>query len=546
MTPALRKVLLIALLLAPIARGAAGQERRPADLETGRLPRLGLDPGRAARVATAAPVRPPGAVEAAPDPDMPPDPETPVAEPEPVQPPSGPEPSLVDSEAARQLRTRVQRLLRRSPLGGVRVGVVVADAATGQEWVRVEPDAALNPASTLKLFTSAAALDRLGPEHRFHTEILVSGRTVVLRGNGDPMLDTAHLAALVKEATPALRRAGPFDRVLVDPFAFSGGVLPPGFGAKNTDASYRASTGAVALDWGTAKVEVWPTREGARPRVVVTPPGDYLILDNRARTVVGTGSTIRISLRKRGNRSVAVITGRIGRARRRPTWVRRRIEHPPLAAAFAFAHLLDAAGIQATGTPEMGKTPRDARRLVRRASEPLQAIVATMNKQSNNFIAEMLLRGLARPRNGRQPATWDRGRALVRRFLTGRVGLDAGSFRYNNGSGLYDGGRFSPRQVVRLLVHMNQHTHRQAYRESLAVAGEDGTLVNRLRGDAYRGKMIGKTGTLNDVSALSGYARNRSSRLFAFSILMNDTNRATPRMRKIQDRICALLIDSRD
>ena len=138
-----------------------------------------------------------------------------------------------------------------------------------------------------------------------------------------------------------------------------------------------------------------------------------------------------------------------------------------------------------------------------------------------------------------KPSTWKRSTTRVYRFLRETIGITG--FEYRNGSGLYDGGRFSPRQVVKLLVHMDSSADREAFRNSLAVAGRPGTLEHRLT--KYAMKVIGKTGTLNQASALSGYARSRSGRLLAFSVLMNKTNKATSRMRKIQDQIAATLVD---
>ena len=92
---------------------------------------------------------------------------------------------------------------------------------------------------------------------------------------------------------------------------------------------------------------------------------------------------------------------------------------------------------------------------------------------------------------------------------------------------------------------MNQHSERERYRASFAIAGRDGTLKGRLMADATAGRMVGKTGTLNEVSALSGYVRTRNGQRLAFSILMNNTGGATRQMRRIQDRIVSLLIEIR-
>ena len=446
----------------------------------------------------------------------------------------------VDTVNARRLRTRVMRTLRSHRIGTSSVGIVVADASTGREWVSLRPDKILNPASTMKLFTSAVALARLGPTYRFQTEVWLKDGVVYLRGNGDPMLNTAALRML---ATQAVSDLPELTAVAVDDTAFKGSVLPPGFGAKITDSSYRASTGAVALNFGTTMLEVRPRREGKPARVTFDPPGNYVIVKNQTRTVVGNASTIRIRLKKSGDRSTAWLSGAIGYKRSRPTWARRRIEHPPLAAGYAFRALLKGCGAKVSGKVMLAPVPVGAKRVVFTRSKPLAYLLAKMNKESNNFIAEMMLRGLVAPASG--VASWEDGKAIVHEFVTTLLGLEDDGFEYNNGSGLYKGGRFSARQVAKLLVYMNRHPHRDIYRGTLAVSGKDGTLKDRLGGRLYRARMVGKTGTLNNVSALSGYVRNRSGKRLAFSILMNRTGGATRLMRRVQDEIITHIVDSR-
>ncbi|MEC8023832.1 MAG: D-alanyl-D-alanine carboxypeptidase/D-alanyl-D-alanine-endopeptidase [Myxococcota bacterium] len=448
---------------------------------------------------------------------------------------SGSSYKLENTPAARRLRTRVKRILRRGRLAGVRVGIVIADAKTGIELVRIRPNSYFNPASTLKLFTAAAALHSLDKNRRFTTELLADSGTLTLRGTGDPVFFTKHLRAMLRTAMPAIRNEQ-IQRVTVDTTAFAGSVLAPGFGKKNTDASYRAATGAVALNYGSVQITLRPNRVGERPRVNFEPPGRYVVFHNRATTVPGKGSTLTLRLTKQDMRSAANLSGRLGQ-RQQSVAFRRRVEHPPLAAGFTLRELLERNGIRIRQNATLAKASQNARSIVQHTSKPLHKILADMNKHSNNFIAEMVLRAISMTKD--KPATWERSTTRVHRFLRETIGING--FEYYNGSGLYDGGRFSPRQVVKLLVHMNSSADREAFRNSLAVAGRPGTLEYRL--PKYALKVIGKTGTLNQASALSGYARSRSGRLLAFSILMNKTKKATARMRKIQDQIAAALVD---
>jgi len=536
---------LLTVLLVGMAALPAAADRRFGEPNDARMPRLGLEAGTklapanadvTPRVDGTTQDRSPSAPDTAPVP-------LPESATEPstqdgagtAEPADTPAPALAEGRRAKRFRRALRKLLRRSPLGGVALSLVVAEVGSDQEIARVNPNGRRNPASTLKLITSAAALDALGPRHRFTTELLTHRDVIVLRGDGDPMFFTDDLERLVSSATlgPAGRR-----RVLVDATAFPGRDLPPGFEAKNTDSSYRASTGAVALNYGSVLVTVRPGRRGKKPRVTLEPPGDYLDIVNRARTVVGKGSTIRIAVNDRGTRSRLVVTGRIGVRRKRGSVARRRYASPPLAAGHALAALLRKRGFTIADV-SLGATPSGAERVGRHRSDPLSELVAAMNKHSNNFIAEMMLRAIGQRAGG----GWKHGIRWVEGWLARAASVRAG-FRYRNGSGLYDGGGFSARQVVTLLKTMDKHRHRSAYRMSLAASGGEGTLKGRLKGPRYKGKIIGKTGTLNDVSALSGYARGASGKLYAFSILMNRTNKATVAMRGIQDRIAALIVDT--
>jgi D-alanyl-D-alanine carboxypeptidase/D-alanyl-D-alanine-endopeptidase (penicillin-binding protein 4) len=445
---------------------------------------------------------------------------------------------LSESKSAQRFRKRLKKLLRKKPLGRVSLGIVVAEAKSGQAWVRLNADRLLNPASTMKLFTSAIALDRLGANHRFETELLVHNDSLYLRGNGDPSLTVDGLKRLRRK----IERGRSFKGLFVDPFAFRGGVLPPGYSAKKTNACYRAAVGAVAINYGCGVISVYPTKEGKKARVQIDPQGFFHKIDNRTRSVSGKGSTVVIKSNARGLRTELKVVGRIGRKRRNGVHFRHRVTHPPMATLNAFRRLLKSRKITFQQQPKMARTPSNSKRIAALKSPPLSELIRTMNKESNNFIAEMLLRGMVQPKKG--PATWKAGLSLARAWIKEKLGFSNASFEYNNGSGLYNGGRFSAGQVVALLVHMEHHAERLSYRTSLAIAGRDGTLINRLRGDNYAGRMVGKTGTLNTVSALSGYALTRRGRRLAFSILMNNTGGATQTMRRIQDEVVALIIES--
>ena len=202
---------------------------------------------------------------------------------------------------------------------------------------------------------------------------------------------------------------------------------------------------------------------------------------------------------------------------------------PGRAAAIALAKELRSRGIRSADATRAGKAPTASTRIAYVRSPTIAALAKATNVPSDNFIAETLLKNLgARYGSG---GTTSRGAAVVSSFLR-RVGIRA---RVVDGSGLSRGNRTTPREVVALLSEMHQSTQRANFENSLAVAGRTGTLAGRMNGTAAEGVCRGKTGTLSDVSGLSGICRAANGHVIAFSMLMNSVS--TDRARGLQDSV---------
>jgi D-alanyl-D-alanine carboxypeptidase/D-alanyl-D-alanine-endopeptidase (penicillin-binding protein 4) len=173
-------------------------------------------------------------------------------------------------------------------------------------------------------------------------------------------------------------------------------------------------------------------------------------------------------------------------------------------------------------------------------SPPLAVVVQDLNKRSNNFMAEQVVRTLGAEIVGR-PGTWDKGIEAVSRYLAG-AGLAKGSYEMTNGSGLYDSNHFSPQQITAVLRSASRDFRMSAeFLASLAVAGTDGTIAHRMAGTLAERYVRAKTGTLASVSCLSGFAGSPGRVPLVFSILMNDIPNAAE-ARRIQDRVAELLV----
>ena len=171
---------------------------------------------------------------------------------------------------------------------------------------------------------------------------------------------------------------------------------------------------------------------------------------------------------------------------------------------------------------KVGKSPAQGLRvLAAHDSSPLAVAVQDLNKRSNNFAAEQLLRTMGAEIGGR-PGNWDKGLKAVDRYLTG-IGIKSGSYQMQNGSGLYDSNRFSAEQIVTILRAASRDFRISAeFLASLAVAGTDGTIAHRMGGTLAERYVRAKTGTLATVSCLSGFAGSPGHTPLVFSIIVND------------------------
>ena len=234
------------------------------------------------------------------------------------------------------------------------------------------------------------------------------------------------------------------------------------------------------------------------------------------------------------------MSGRV-RAGTEPRVYRRRVTNPPLYAAYTLKALLERRGIVVGQAPRLGAAPATGLKVLATADSPaLGVVVHDLNKRSNNFIAEQVLRTLGAEIVGR-PGSWDRGLEAVGRYLAS-LGIRKGSYQMMNGSGLYDSNRFSPEEMVTVLRGaMRDFRIAPEFMASLAIAGTDGTIGHRMGNTLAERYVRAKTGTLATASCLSGIAGSPGHGPLVFSILMNDLTGAGE-ARQAQDRAAELLV----
>jgi D-alanyl-D-alanine carboxypeptidase/D-alanyl-D-alanine-endopeptidase (penicillin-binding protein 4) len=401
----------------------------------------------------------------------------------------------------------------------------------------------------VKLFTTAAALALLGPEYRWKTVIYadapvssgeIKGR-LYLKGHGDPTLVVEDLWRMVADLWSAgVRRVN--GDIVVDSSFFDGVKLSNGFDQKDEDAAFRAPNGAVSLNYNAVGVRVVPgAGDGAAAKLVIEPPSPYFEITNEVRTSASQRTNLTLEAKEGKDRTQLIARGRI-RVGDPGVVLTRRVGHPELYAGFALRELLVRRGIKVTGQVIVANAPTDARALTVHYSLPLGVAIRDVNKRSNNFMAEQLLKTLGAEKGGR-PGTWQKGLDAVASYLDS-IGISRADYKMTNGSGLYDSNRFSPQQLVTLLrATYRDFRFSSDYLGSLALAGADGTIGHRMAGGVAERFVRAKTGTLAGISCLSGYAGAPGKPPLVFSVLMNDLgDAASARARRVQDQIAETLV----
>lgn len=433
------------------------------------------------------------------------------------------------SPTASALPAALAEVIRGTALKDARTSILVEELATGRQLFASHPDELLNPASNMKLVTTIAALSILGPQHRFYTDLLLEKELeqgvlqghLYLRGKGDPSLDTNRLYELVRTLKNRGLTEVKGDLVLDDAW-FDAEREGPGWEQDRADSAYMAPAGALSLNHNVIEVQVLPGDAPGMPaRVVIEPFSEHFELEARVITAPrGSLDRVKVTSQPKGDRQKLVVEGRVAFGAE-PHFSWKRISHPPLYAGLTFKQLLKESGIKLRGRVRRGVTPYKLKPFVSTASEPLAVLVYQLNKSSQNHMTEQLLKVIGAHVYG-APGTWEKGVQACEELLAREVAIPRGTFVMRNGSGLNDVNRLSARQFVRLLRWAHRQELASELLASLPIAGVDGTTRSRMDGTDAEGRLRAKTGTLQNVTALSGYVAGASGTKYVFSILVND------------------------
>jgi len=433
-----------------------------------------------------------------------------------------------------------------SDLGGMvagqvrhgRWGVMVVSLTRGDTLYSINADSLFQPASTMKLFTAALALERLGPNHSFSTDVYRDGNVgpdgtvrgnLILRGGGDPALSNRFIRGDANMPMTLLARLvhGKGVRrvtgdLIADASAFEERLVPEGWLSRYLHDRYAARVSALSLNENVVTIAVYPESAGPGARVALEPSSSAITATSAVRLVKGSrGGNIIV---RRTNGGGIEARGWIG-----TNSVTRRyelvVEDPAMFALGAFRDALAAQGVTVDGSIRMGETPHGAVKLGGLPSPPLDRLISVMNRESINHYAELIYRNTARTQNKLPEGSATAGFALLRDFMVTKVGADSNAVHAADGSGLSTLDRVTPRGLLQLLAYSHKAPWAASFHASLPVAGESELLRTRMRYTAAQGNLHAKTGTTNSVISLGGYVTAQSGEVIAFVFFYNGTDR---------------------
>jgi serine-type D-Ala-D-Ala carboxypeptidase/endopeptidase (penicillin-binding protein 4) len=450
----------------------------------------------------------------------------------------------VNEEGVGKFRKSVNNLLSSTCLRKNNYGVKIYSLDRGETLYEIRSKRLFIPASNAKILTTATALKYLGSNYRFATRIYTDGilenetlkGNLYIKGSGDPKLVTEQLWLMVNELRnlPIKRIKGNIiadDSFFDDQKRIKTWIKNPGAQA------YEAPLGALSFNFNTVKVYVSPGKKaGDQPVIVIEPENEYIKLENNAQTLrPGKRRRLIVNRVDKEDHDLITVSGGINLGQPRAQYFL-NITDPTQYALNVFKSYIELSGITFDGQLQQGKVPHDAVELYKHEGEPLALALRGLNKFSNNFVAEQILKTIGGEHLG-LPGSTQKGLRAFDEYMK-QLGYAPGQYSIYDGSGLSRQNRLSPEIIVDILRNVkNDLSIYPEFVTALGVMGVDGNVKSRMRKVASSSKARVKTGTLNFVSALSGFFQSKEGELFAFSILMNDLKCSNRRVKKIQDQI---------
>jgi D-alanyl-D-alanine carboxypeptidase/D-alanyl-D-alanine-endopeptidase (penicillin-binding protein 4) len=472
-----------------------------------------------------------------------------------VKPRATPRPAAPAVPQGRTFEERLASLVNSPVARNSTASIQVVHVQSGRVVAERNPDLAIAPASNMKLFTTAAALDLLSSEFEFKTTMAMRGAVdnagtltgdVKITGGGDPTIGgrfhDGRATAVLDEFASDLKRAGvqTISGDLIFEYGyFDTEYVHPTWPRDQLVNWYEAPVASLSMQEGTVLVRVLPGRPGQRAIVQLEPPNRYVTVQNTAVTSGGRGVFIT---RRLGTNEIIVRGGVPPRSGATEVYV--AIENPVHYFASVTRDTFERNGIRLNGEVKLVDTAAGADwRMVSQHRTPLPVVSYVINKVSQNHYAEQLLKTLGAEK--RQQGSFASGATVVDEWLHTKVGVPQGEFSMVDGSGMSRFNRASASAFTDLLRYMWSTPHRRDFVSSMPYSGEpDSRLRRRLNQPPYARQVYAKTGYISGVIGLSGYVHAQSGQIYAFSFLFNRYPSGVWGVYNLQDEMLKEIIRS--
>jgi len=427
------------------------------------------------------------------------------------------------------------------------IGLFIQGVDNEKPLVALHADLFLNPASVIKLVTTAAALDMLGQGYRWSTEVMYTGNIeghtlngdLYIRGNGDPYLTPERFWRLLNRIyiVGIHRITGD---VLIDNSYFEPGKVDYAAFDQQPYRTYNVGPNAVLVGFQATEFHLDIDTTGTDPAVKITPfpQSPRLRIINQVKLVNGSCNAWkkRLSLETRNNAGLleVVFSGNYARACKQRTLYRRVSEAQDHYQHF-FLPLWNQIGGSVDGKITQGIVPADAKRLLEESSISLAEAVRLVNKFSNNVMTRQILLSMGAQEFG-PPGTTDKGIAAVNAWLVEHK-LDHPDLQLDNGAGLSRDARISAGLLGELLLHVYKQAYMPEFIAALPVSGYDGTMAHRFNDTPLVGHAHIKTGLLDFVQSMAGYVTTATGKRYVVVLLHNDKRAHTRSAEKLQNQL---------
>ena len=442
-----------------------------------------------------------------------------------------------------ELQTRISQILAKPELAPAMVGIKVTSLDSGRVLFEGNAEKLLRPASNMKMYTIAAALDRLSPDYRFATSVYAPARPdaagvihgdLRIYGRGDPSFaarfNNGDYFKTIDDLAARIAAAG-VKRVEGDLVGDESYFVGPKHGAgwewEDLTWYYGAEVTPLTVNDNALDLFIKPGLEVGQPAVITTGPPDPLLTVINRVTTSAKGLRRDISIHRGLNENTITITGTIALDDRGYTGGI-GISHPALLFVYLLRDSLAKKGVVITGKsrvtgentlPSASSVAQEE--IVNFQSPPFNVIAAQTLKPSQNLYAELILRTLGKLNPIPNQTSEELGIEAVKAFLK-TAGIQPDSLVLNDGSGLSRNDMITADASVQLLTFMSKHRYANVFRDALPIAGIDGTLRNRLKGTLAENNLRAKTGSLSSAASLAGYLTTAAGEKLAFSIMVNN------------------------